>query len=474
MEKIQFKCHLLSDVILPDTSATEGNRNSLDFIPGNNFLGIAARHLYDVEDEHTWLLFHSGHVRFGDAHSAVGHTRSIKIPADIFFPKYNNTAGEAYVYHCVDDFDAVRNKQLKQARTGFYATRGDMATAVGLLKQFAIKSAYDTKRRRSEDERLFGYEAMVKGRNFLFTVELDNVASHLREEIINALTGNQHLGRSRTAQYGWVNIQECPFDECPSIPTKAEEGTVIVYADGRLIFFDDDGMPTFQPTARQLGFEQGTVDWSRSQVRTFQYAPWNYKRHAFDTDRCGIEKGSVIVVNTTAPLPSTDYVGFYCNEGFGKVIYNPAILQTMADSNGRSAIRFENEATRPATKSAPDQKRTLLLDYLNTQKEKDIEGQAIYNDVDDWVKCNGNLFQGDRFASQWGTIRGIAMATDDKEKIIGNIKEYLGHGVAKSKWDERGRNKKLMDFLTRDQRHVRERVINLASEMGKKCKKNND
>lgn len=65
MEKIQFKCELLSDIVLNDSSATEGKRRSLDFIPGNNFLGIAAAQLYEKTDEAAWCIFHSGHVRFG-------------------------------------------------------------------------------------------------------------------------------------------------------------------------------------------------------------------------------------------------------------------------------------------------------------------------------------------------------------------------------------------------------------------------
>ena len=46
MEKMKFKCTLLSDVILSQNSSTEGNQYSLDFIPGNNFLGIASALLY--------------------------------------------------------------------------------------------------------------------------------------------------------------------------------------------------------------------------------------------------------------------------------------------------------------------------------------------------------------------------------------------------------------------------------------------
>lgn len=43
MKTLQFKCKLLSDVILNQRAATEGNQESLAFIPGNCFLGIVAK-----------------------------------------------------------------------------------------------------------------------------------------------------------------------------------------------------------------------------------------------------------------------------------------------------------------------------------------------------------------------------------------------------------------------------------------------
>ena len=44
MIRIKFECKLLSDVILNQSAATDGNNSTLDFIPGNSFLGIVASH----------------------------------------------------------------------------------------------------------------------------------------------------------------------------------------------------------------------------------------------------------------------------------------------------------------------------------------------------------------------------------------------------------------------------------------------
>lgn len=81
-------------------------------------------------------------------------------------------------------------------------------------------------------------------------------------------------------------------------------------------------------------------------MRTFQYAPWNATRQCFDTDRCGIEKGSVLVVKCTGDTPtiSPRYVGSYQNEGFGKVLYNPAFLEAAAnDQYGKAVYQLKKK-----------------------------------------------------------------------------------------------------------------------------------
>ena len=131
---------------------------------------------------------------------------------------------------------------------------GEQATEVNVGKTFALKSAYDSENRCSQDHQLFGYEALNKGLTLYFEVELDDEAAQHAEELTTALCGTRHLGRSRTAQYGLVEIKQASFQQLKSDAAVANE-EVLVYADGRLIFFDEHGLPTFQPTLQQLGFE---------------------------------------------------------------------------------------------------------------------------------------------------------------------------------------------------------------------------
>ena len=502
MEKIQFKCELLSDIVLNDSSATEGKRRSLDFIPGNNFLGIVAAQLYKKTDDAAWDIFHSGHVRFGDAHPSVDSKRGLRIAASIFHPKLEGMETGCYIHHLTKQNDDIRAMQLKQCREGFYIyDQNKLATQVVVHKDFAIKSAYDSDMRRAKDSQLFGYEALCKGLIMYFTIEVEDEAKQYKEDIIKALCGHHHIGRSRSAQYSWVKITESPFEEIATtqqpIQIKGKQ-YLTVYADSRLIFLDKNGNNTFQPSTRDLGIEDddAEIDWALSQIRTFQYAPWNYKRQAFDTDRCGIEKGSVFLVRTSAGVPPEKTVGYYKNEGFGHIIYNPVFLQ--GDEDGLSLFKFSKQKETVSICQATEV-NSSLIQFLK-KKKKDAEDQnIIIKEVNKFVEQNKKLFSQDLFASQWGSIRALAMAYNDEEKlkkVIGCEEQenpekeqkkvikcdkkkepekkqgYIVHGVAAEKWNECGRRKVLEDFLKNPQfkGHLQEAVINLASEMAKICK----
>ena len=482
MEKIQFKCELLSDIVLNDSSATEGKRRSLDFIPGNNFLGIVAAQLYKETNDDAWNIFHSGKVRFGDAHPSADDKRGLRIPASIYHPKLQGIENSCYIHHLTKHNDDIRAMQLKQCREGFYIydQNKKSATEITVNKDFSIKSAYDSDMRRAKDSQMFGYEALCKGLIMYFTVEIEEESKQYKDEIIKALSGNHHIGRSRSAQYGWVEITECSFEEIETTKQSISidgKQYVTVYADSRLIFLDKNGNNTFQPCPEDLGIEDpnAEIDWTLSQIRTFQYAPWNYKRQAFDSDRCGIEKGSVFLISTNSALLSDKTVGCYQNEGFGHIIYNPIFLQ--GNEEGRSQFKFSKQEEVFLT-SQPSEPNSHLIQYLLKKKTESTNQNIIITEVNKFVEKYKDRFSQDLFASQWSSIRALAMVYDDDNKlkdVIGcseQTKGYINHGVAAEKWNERGRREVLENFLKNPlfKGHLQEAVINLASEMAKICK----
>lgn len=496
MKTLKFKCKLLSDVILNQKAASEDANNTLDFIPGSNFLGIVAAQ-YDNFNDDAMEVFHSGNVRFGDAHPVYkGHEdmRTLRVPASMYYPKLKKASEVCYIHHEYSrdkDNDGGNPQQLKQCRQGFYAFEKEAGYEAETSKNFALKSAYDREARRSKDSQMFGYEALDKGAEFFFSVEVDT--DEFAKRISDIIIGNHNIGRSRTAQYGLVKIEECDFTEVPSHNTMGD--IVTVYADGRLIFLDDNGEPTFRPTTKDLGLDSGEIDWEHSQVRTFQYAPWNGKRKTRDADRCGIEKGSVFVVKDCKDQDfESKYVGVYRNEGFGRVIYNPEFLDAADNaSNGQAKFKLKDgeketkRSRKPTLIRADKINNSPLLNYINRAIRDKEEDEYIRKKVNKFVEDNTDRFKKDRelFASQWGAIRTIAMQYKDgkviKDRLFVQAKEkkdcgYLVHGVAKDKWSACGRKGLLENFLKEMDKSdygdiTAKALINLASEMAKICKK---
>lgn len=495
MKRMKFECTLLSDIVLNQSSSSMGNQKSLDFIPGNNFLGIVAKALYKKESEESLLLFHSGKVRFGDAHPSLGNIRGLKVPAAMYYPKLKKPSEELYIHHGITNQEVLKNLQLKQCRKGFYAFDNKLGKPIDTHKGFTIKSAYDSDKRRSEDGLMFGYEYLSKGLTLYFEIESDIEDEFINEQISKALIGEKLIGHSRTAEFGRVSIKKLDGNgEYKDVTSNAtpdtikvdgkEEKCVVIYADARLIFLNENGEPTYQPSVNSLLGKKGKdkvgdIVWEKSQIRTFQYAPWNGKRQSYDTDRCGVEKGSVFVVRlkdgVDCPTES-QYVGYYTNEGFGKVIYNPEFLTCKAGKNGDAEYRLENLPTPQKTTPQEITPDTVLLKYLVTKQKASTSEKTTYSIVEEEIGTLAPLFSKGQFASQWSSIRSLAMITPDGNQLKEVVEAFLSHGVAEAKWGEMGRKKALDSFMQKlldDQNHrdnMQDIMINLASEMAKRCK----
>jgi len=470
---LKFKCTLESDIVLSQTSSSEGNKKTLDFIPGSNFLGVVARELYAEGSTESLELFHSGKLRFGDAHPSVNGIRGLKVPASMYYPKLSSPRKECYIHHLTDhDAAAIKDKQLKQCRDGFYSFDGTTGVLVDTQKNFSIKSAYDSQKRRSKDHQMFGYEALAKDLIMYFEIESD-LSDEINKIIVDAICGKKHIGRSRTAEFGLVNIEQAEYKEVVSSEPASSSDFVTVYADGRLIFLDEKGAPTYQPEAEDFGINGGKIDWAKCQIRTFQYAPWNGKRHTYDAERCGIEKGSVFVIKLHgASCPNrSQYVGWYKNEGFGKVIYNPDFLKGSPNEQGKALYTLEDYEEDKKVIPNEDKPVSPLIDFLLNKRNATESNQTVYQIVQDAVALFEPYFRKGTFASQWGSIRNIAMISPDSHVLISYIDSYLSHGIAKDKWEERGRKKRLDDFMKANKdKDLQSIMINLASEMAKKCK----
>ena len=481
MSSLKYKVTLLSDVILNQKAASDGPNKTLDFIPGGCFLGIVASKLYEDGKSSMLSLFHSNTVRFGDAHPAHGNFRTLRVPAAMFYPKLGSATEELYISYCIPDDEKtqedMRKIQLKQCRSGFYDFSTEPAIGVETKTSFAIKSAHDCQTRTSKKNAMYGYESLRKGMELYFSVEVDEDINTFSQLIDASIKGEHRIGRSRSAEYGLVKIENCDYEEIPSARNVCIQ---VVYADSRLIFLDNDAMPTFRPTGEQLGVKGGKVNWEKSQIRTFSYANWNAKRQCFDAERCGIEKGSVIVIEGGEVPEKSCYIGSFNNEGFGRVIYNPVFLQANAEM-GKARYRLKAKDKEQKPKVVTVSSDTSLLKYLNKQKEIVDNTNSMYKKVKEWEDKNARYFAGKAFASQWGTIRALASLKKDNKTIFDQLfadqTGYLMHGIGEEKWREGGRRDILKTFIQelyksyKYEEDVRMAIVNLSVEMAKRCRK---
>jgi hypothetical protein len=303
MKNYQYTCTLLSDLIISSLGATEGQHKSLDFIPGSKFLGIVAGDYEKLPSEDALEIFHSGEIVFGNAYPKVDNQNFLPIPAAYFFPK-----GKSLEDQILLPMNLGKNKrysediQPKQARVGYFNFSKNQFFKPG--QNFRLKSAFDSENRRSKEGQMFGYFSLPKGLIMHFTIK-DSTGKYA-EQIKTKLEGLKRIGRSKSAEYGLVEIK---FDKELKAEKESEisiNDTLVIYAESDLCFLDSFGQFTGVPTGEDLtGSVENIILWDKSNIRSRKYPVWNGKRQSKEADRIVIEKGSVFIIKIKEAIPDT-------------------------------------------------------------------------------------------------------------------------------------------------------------------------
>jgi hypothetical protein len=441
-----YKVTLLADVVMSSLSSTEVSE-SLDYLSGSAFMGIAANYLfktkpkdYDVFDD----IF-SGKIRFLDAHPLIDGKRSFKIPLSLHKPKVKDD-GEIYRFdgkpvprtEIDPNADPKDTIQMKQVRKGFFTAESTTWRKVEPEHQYTMKSSYNRKSRRADDGALFGYDALVKGSEWGFVMEFDDEKETVAKELNDLFVSKNHrIGKSKTSQYGNVKIEK--INEIPECPVFTSGNIYKVYADSRLCFFDENGQATFQPTPEQLGFKEGEILWNESFVRKYVFTPRNSMRNAYDGDIACIDKGSVIVVESSTGHDGRNVVGEYNSIGLGQIIVNPKFLE-------KEPEKLEPLKAESGTGKKDEVKcNNPLFKWLEAkQEEKDIEQK-----ISEKVNAAFASMPKDVTSSQWGVLRAKSMMAIVQNKkwsefetsIFSGEEAYLAKARLNKKWGEDKVNK---------------------------------
>jgi len=409
MNKIIFQVKFLSDIVLQASSNTEGNIEHLDFIPGSNFLGMVAQNYMKFED--SFKVFHSGDVKFGDAHILKDEKVTYKMPLAFFHEKLDTKT--LYNHHFIKDFSIF--KQLKQKRDG-YITK-DMQTT-DIEYNYSQKSAYDKINRRSKDSSMYGYKAIKNGTKWQFTLcYKEDISQKDLELIKQSLVGKKRVGKSKSSQYGLVDIEINGKSEDIQ---KQDTNELVLYANSRLCLVDADGDATLDLTYLFDGLNASNIDYAKTQLKTSTFTPYNGARKTKDYERVCINKGSVIVLKDIKQDKIPNFVGAYQSEGFGELFINPTFLM---QKDGFSFSDKEQKAKDIAQLEINDN----LARFLKAKEDTKTLKLDRLKKVSEFKKKYKNTLYKNIKPSQWGNIRSIC--ANYKENFIDEIENYISHGT---------------------------------------------
>ena len=347
------------------SSNTEGNIDTLDYITGATFLGVVAKNYDDFENP--FDIFHSSKVRFGEATPLFENKPTYKAPFCFFAPKLDSDKKEVRNNHFIDyDNQAELDKQYKQVRNGYITSTLDY---LHLEYNYSQKAAYDKDNRKSKDSSMFGYKAIKKGTTWKFSIKFADIDEKAQNQVIENILGEKYLGKSKTSQYGKILIEELKDFKEEKLENLNLSGTTYVYINSTLALFDENGMPTFEPTKENLGLTNASINWEKTQIRTKKFTPYNFKRQTNDYTRLVIEKGSVIALENAFNEDINilkNGIGGYLNEGYGEVLINPSFLLKEGSFSLNKVVK-ENKKYEVEEKEVDN---SLILFLTQKSKEK--------------------------------------------------------------------------------------------------------
>jgi hypothetical protein len=409
---------LLDDCVFSARSASEGGHESLTRIPGATLLGAAACKLYSfLSTRDAWTAFHSGRLRFGDGLPASGTKVGYPVPycwhhAKGSPPTCGSGSGRLsperlfnFVHASkIEGVGEGKEIQPKQLRTGYVCLDGQYIRPRHNLR---LKTAIDSQTGRAAEAQLFGYDALARDQRFVASIEADDdVGLALFEKIIDTLVGEALLGRSRSAEYGRVQIKRETIERPSDEPRECATSTVWLLSDVALT--EKSGAPTLVPSAQALGVKYADIDWSRTFLRSRRYSPWNAARNGYDQERLVLSAGGVIALKSPLDAESAASlsrgVGRYREAGLGRLWINSLLL---AGKNPQFAPSAADSSRQEVAKP-----NHPLIDWI------DAQGHGGNQKAELWARELA-----DRYFKQV-----------EQARRAGGVAKDLGFGPSKSQW----------------------------------------
>lgn len=224
MTEIGLKITLLEPTLVISLGSGDANQqNSFDYIPGSVLRSslaaayIKQNHIKDEDvqtDDHLCRrLFFDDKVRFLNAYPVSSHNeRSLPVP--LSWRAVKNALAE---FDDTDDTDwpldiydfSQAHQELdspKPLNKLFWRLSAQKVEFVGVKKQIMVHNQRTTRRVMAKNSSgVFQYQALAAGETFIGIILVDDSVS---VESIKALFGEMSIGKSRSAGYGRVTIED--------------------------------------------------------------------------------------------------------------------------------------------------------------------------------------------------------------------------------------------------------------------------
>jgi CRISPR-associated protein Csx10 len=416
LEGLALHIDLLDDLVFSSRSATSGAHSSLDRIPGGALWGLVASALYgQLSPQDAWLLFHSGQLRFLDGlpQSPSGE-RSLPVPLSWHADKANANAPAhsgghwqaQAIYNLAFEQTLHAEVQPRSLRQGYTSLAGERLQPE---KQFRMMTAIGTDGRAAEAQ-LFGYESLRSGQRFEARVVFGpDLPAPWREKLVTLLEGQHRLGRSKSTQYGRVQLRAVPW-QAPPPHVEGDTLRLLLVSDACLQ--DLSGLPTLEAQPAHLGLSEAGLSFipELSFVRARRYSPWNAHRGSYQSERQLLVAGSVITLKSERgwPLPWLQGlqagIGIHRASGLGEVCIHSPLLQGAQPVFAPKAPVAAPERS-PAALAAPTDATAQRLLQLLERRAGIRSGQS---QAEQWVQS-----QLKALLNTWQTLRSY-LALDDK------------------------------------------------------------
>ena len=353
--RFYYTLKTIDPIIVSENNSTENNDACLDYIPGSAILGaLAAKHYSKLSTDKSWQTFHSGETLFSHCYPLVENQLALPTPASWHFAKGKEAIDGSGKYdpkqisnHASLLFKREDAVQYKQCRDGYINSNAQSAR---VEQGLSTKTAINNQTGGAKESQLFSYAYIQPTQTFLGWIDCaDDMAERFKETLQQGL----HIGRSRHAEFGRVeiNIIKDPVTN----PATNNDKTLVIWCLSDCECFDEQGMPTFTPSANSLHPKlTGILNKQKSFIRSTSCSRFNQKRAGLDGEQMLISKGSILVYDLDDKAPQAlldainkNGIGINKQQGLGWISVNPAWASNATLSSDKplfSGIKIEKES----------------------------------------------------------------------------------------------------------------------------------